>query len=134
GQSPRSPGSRGVGADEPVPRIMPVPPNCAVEQTARRLRMPAYFIVDNEVTDPAGFEEYRKQVPGTVEKYGGKFLVRGGQMQTLEGDWKPKRIVVTEFPSIEQARRWYDSEEYRALKALRLRTARGSVVLVEGVS
>jgi uncharacterized protein (DUF1330 family) len=96
--------------------------------------MPAYFIVDNEVTDPAGFEEYRKQVAGTVAKYGGKFLVRGGQIQTLEGDWKPKRIVVTEFASIEQARRWYDSEEYRPLKALRLRTARGSVVLVEGVS
>ena len=95
--------------------------------------MPAYFIVDNEVTDPAGFEEYRKQVPGTLEKYGGQILVRGGQMQMLEGDWKPKRIVVTEFPSIEQARRWYDSEEYRPLKALRLRTARGSVVLVEGV-
>jgi uncharacterized protein (DUF1330 family) len=95
--------------------------------------MPAYFIVDNEVTDPAGFEEYRKQVPGTLEKYGGKILVRGGQMQTLEGDWKPKRIVVTEFPSLEQARRWYDSEEYRPLKALRLRAARGSVVLVEGV-
>ena len=65
--------------------------------------MPSYFIVDNEVTDRAGFEEYRKQVPGTVEKYGGKFLVRGGQMQALEGDWKAKRIVVTEFPSIEQA-------------------------------
>jgi len=96
--------------------------------------MPAYFIVDNEVTDPAGFEDYRKQVPATVEKYGGKFLVRGGQMQTLEGDWTPTRVVVTEFPSIEQARRWYDSEEYRPLKALRLRTARGSVVLVEGVS
>jgi len=77
--------------------------------------MPAYFIVDNEVIDPTGFEEYRKQVPGTVEKYGGKFLVRGGQVQTLEGDWKPERIVVTE------------------LKALRLRTARGSVVLVDGV-
>ena len=55
--------------------------------------MPAYFIVDNEVTDSAGFEEYRKQVPITVEKYGGRFLVRGGQIQTLEGDWKPKRIV-----------------------------------------
>jgi uncharacterized protein (DUF1330 family) len=95
--------------------------------------MPAYFIVDNEVTDSAGFEEYRKQVPVTVEKYGGRFLVRSGQIQTLEGDWKPKRIVVTEFPSIEQARRWYDSEEYRALKALRARSARGSVVLVEGV-
>jgi uncharacterized protein (DUF1330 family) len=95
--------------------------------------MPAYFIVDNEVTDSAGFEEYRKQVPITVEKYGGRFLVRGGQIQTLEGDWRPKRIVVTEFPSIEQARRWYDSEEYRALKVLRSRAARGSVVLVEGV-
>jgi uncharacterized protein (DUF1330 family) len=95
--------------------------------------MPAYFIVDNEVTDPAGFEEYRQKVPGTVERFGGKFLVRGGHVQALEGDWKPKRVVVTEFPSIEQARRWYDSEEYRALKALRLRAARGSVVLVEGV-
>jgi uncharacterized protein (DUF1330 family) len=95
--------------------------------------MPVYFIVDNEVTDSAGFEEYRKQVSMTVEKYGGRFLVRGGQIQTLEGDWRPKRIVVTEFPSIEQARRWYDSEEYRALKALRSRSARGSVVLVEGV-
>jgi uncharacterized protein (DUF1330 family) len=93
----------------------------------------AYFIVDNEVTDPAGFEEYRKQVPATVERYGGRFLVRGGQIQTLEGDWKPKRIVVTEFPSMEQARRWYDSKEYRALKILRARSARGSVVLVEGV-
>ena len=95
--------------------------------------MPAYFIVDNEVTDSAGFEEYRKQVAVTVEKYGGRFLVRGGQIQTLEGDWRPKRIVVTEFPSIEQARRWYDSEEYRPLKVLRSRSARGSVVLVEGV-
>jgi uncharacterized protein (DUF1330 family) len=58
--------------------------------------------------------------------------VRGGQIHALEGDWKPKRIVVTEFPTIGQARRWYDSEEYRPLRALRLRTARGSVVLVEG--
>jgi uncharacterized protein (DUF1330 family) len=95
--------------------------------------MPAYFIVDNEVTDSAGFEEYRQRVPATVEQYGGRFLVRGGHIQTLEGDWKPKRIVVTQFPSIEQARRWYDSEEYRALKAIRSRSARGSVVLVEGV-
>ena len=96
--------------------------------------MPAYFIVDNEVIDAAGFEEYRKQVPATLEKYGGKILVRGGQHQTLEGDWQPKRIVVTVFPSLEQARRWYDSAEYGPLKALRMRTARGSVVLVEGVA
>ena len=95
--------------------------------------MPAYFIVDIEVTDPAAFEEYRKQVPATVEKYGGKFVVRGGQMEPIEGDWRPKRLVVTEFPSMEQAKRWYDSEEYRAPKALRRRTSKGSVILVEGV-
>ncbi|PYM16580.1 MAG: DUF1330 domain-containing protein [Candidatus Rokuibacteriota bacterium] len=95
--------------------------------------MPAYFIVDIDVTDPAAFEEYRKQVPGTIEKYGGKYLVRGGQMQALEGDWKPKRVVVLEFPSVEQARRWYDSEEYRAPMALRKRTSKGSMILVEGV-
>ena len=95
--------------------------------------MPAYFIVDIDVTDPTAFEEYRKAVPATVEKYGGKFLVRGGRMEIVEGSWRPKRVVVTEFPSLEQAKRWYDSEEYRALKALRLRTSKGNVILVKGV-
>lgn len=96
--------------------------------------MPAYFIVDLEVTDPAGFEEYRKQVPATIARYGGRYVVRGGSHQTLEGDWHPRRVVVLEFPSLEQARRWYDSEEYRGPKALRLKTARTNVVLVEGAS
>ena len=96
--------------------------------------MPAYIIVDVEVTDPANFEEYRKQVPATVQKYGGRFLVRGGAMEVLEGDWRPKRVVVLEFPSMEQAKRWYDSEEYRAPKALRLKTSRGRLVLVEGAA
>ena len=96
--------------------------------------MPAYFIADLDVTDPAGFEEYRKLVPGTVQKYGGRFLVRGGAVETLEGDWQPKRVVVLEFPSLEQAKRWYDSEEYRRPKALRFKTARTNLVLVEGVS
>jgi uncharacterized protein (DUF1330 family) len=95
--------------------------------------MPAYFIVDIDVTDPTALEEYRKAVPATVEKYGGKFLVRGGRMEVVEGSWRPKRVVVTEFPSLEQAKRWYDSEEYRALKARRLRTSKGNVILVEGV-
>lgn len=95
--------------------------------------MPAYFIVDIDVTDPTAFEEYRKAVPATVEKYGGKFLVRGGRLEVVEGSWRPKRVIVTEFPSLEQAKRWYDSEEYRALKALRLRTSKGNVILVEGV-
>ncbi len=95
--------------------------------------MPAYFIVDIDITDPTAFEEYRKAIPATVEKYGGQFLVRGGRLEVVEGSWRPKRVVVTEFPSLEQAKRWYDSEEYRALKALRLRTSKGNVILVEGV-
>ena len=95
--------------------------------------MPAYFIANVEVTDPAGFEEYRKLVPETVQKYGGRFLVRGGVAETLEGDWQPNRVVVLEFPSLEQARRWYNSEDYRAPKALRFKTAETSLILVEGV-
>ena len=95
--------------------------------------MPAYFIVDIDITDPTAFEEYRKAVPATVEKYGGQFLVRGGRLEVVEGSWRPKRVVVTEFPSLEQGKRWYDSEEYRALKALRLRISKGNVILVEGV-
>ena len=95
--------------------------------------MPAYFIVDIEITDPTAFEEYRKQVPATIEKYGGKPVVRDGLMEVLDGDWRPKRVVVTEFPSMGQAKRWYDSEEYRALKALRMRTSKANVILVEGV-
>ena len=96
--------------------------------------MPAYFIVDVNVQDPAGFEEYRKRVPATVEKYGGKFLVRGGKFEKLEGSWQPTRVVLLEFPSLEQAKRWYDSEEYREPKALRFKTAKTDVILVEGVS
>jgi uncharacterized protein (DUF1330 family) len=75
--------------------------------------MPAYVIVDLTVTDLPTMEEYRKRVPATLAAYGGRFLVRGGAHQTVEGDWKPNRLVVLEFPSMEQAKRWYDSEEYR---------------------
>lgn len=94
--------------------------------------MPAYFIVDLDVTDPAGFDEYRKQVPATIAQYGGRYLVRGGQTETLEGNWQPKRLVVLEFPSVEQAKRWYNSEEYRDPKALRWKTSRANLLLVEG--
>ncbi len=96
--------------------------------------MSAYLIADVSVTDPAGFEEYRKQVPATIAKHGGRFVARGGAIHTLEGDWRPKRLVVLEFPSVEQARRWYDSEEYRGPKALRLRTAKTNLILVEGMA
>lgn len=96
--------------------------------------MPAYLIADVTITDAAGFEEYRTQVPATVRKYGGRFVVRGGAVQALEGDWRPRRLVVLEFPSVEQARRWYDSEEYRGPKALRLRSAKTNLILVEGAA
>jgi len=96
--------------------------------------MAAYVIVDLVVTDPVTMDEYRKQVPTTLAKYGGRFLVRGGAHHTVEGDWKPNRVVVLEFPSLEQAKRWYDSEEYREPKAMRLRAGRANLIMVEGVA
>jgi len=95
--------------------------------------MAAYVIAEIEVTDPAAFEDYRRQVAPTVEKYGGRFLVRGGAVHPVEGDWRPPRLVVLEFPGVAQARRWYDSEEYRGPKALRMKASRGRIVLAEGV-
>jgi uncharacterized protein (DUF1330 family) len=96
--------------------------------------MPAYVIAEVTVTDPPAMEEYRKQVPATLAKYGGRFLVRGGAHQTVEGDWKPARLVVIEFPSLAAAQRWYDSEEYRGPKALRMRAGRTNVLIVDGVA
>jgi uncharacterized protein (DUF1330 family) len=96
--------------------------------------MPAYVIAEVTVTDPTTMEEYRKQVPATIARYGGRFLVRGGAHETIEGDWKPNRLVILEFPSMEQARRWYDSEEYREPKALRIKSGRTNLVMVEGVA
>ena len=96
--------------------------------------MAAYVIADVIVTDPAAMEEYRKHLPATLAPFGGRFIVRGGAHQTFEGDWKPSRLVIVEFPSLEQARRWYDSEEYREPKAMRLGAARTNLVMVEGVA
>jgi uncharacterized protein (DUF1330 family) len=95
--------------------------------------MPAYVIADVDVTDPTRYAEYRQRVPATVAAHGGRFLVRGGAHEVVEGDWQPHRLVVLEFPTLEQARRWYESEEYREPKAMRLAAARTNVVLVEGV-
>lgn len=94
--------------------------------------MAAYVIVDVEVKDAAGYEEYRKRVPQTIAQYGGRYLVRGGRFEKLEGDWTPNRVVVLEFPTFEQAKRWYDSEEYRGAKAARLKAARSNAIVVEG--
>lgn len=94
--------------------------------------MAAYVIGEIEVTDPALYDEYRKQVLATLEKYQGRFLVRGGKVEPLEGGWSPKRVVLVEFPSFEQALKWYRSSEYAPLVRLRQRASRGKLVLVEG--
>ncbi len=73
--------------------------------------MSAYVIAEIEVVDPAAYEDYRKQVPGVIAKYGGKYLVRGGRVEAMEGGWSPKRIAVVEFPSMEQAVKFYRSAE-----------------------
>ncbi|HUF91027.1 MAG TPA: DUF1330 domain-containing protein [Candidatus Limnocylindria bacterium] len=95
--------------------------------------MPAYVIVDVHVKDAERYQEYRTMVPASLEKYGGKFLVRAGKFEKLEGDRQFERVVVLEFPSVEAARRWYDSPEYREARALRLRTADSHLIIVEGV-
>jgi uncharacterized protein (DUF1330 family) len=95
--------------------------------------MPAYVIVDIEVHDTAAYDEYRKLVGATLTRYGGKFIVRGGNIDVLEGDWKPKRIVVLQFETLARAREWYDSEEYRIPKQLRMKAATGNIIAVEGL-
>jgi uncharacterized protein (DUF1330 family) len=93
----------------------------------------AYVIVEVNVTDPQLFAEYAKDVPASIAAYGGKYLVRGGATETKEGGWAPKRVVLLEFPSIDQARKWYDSPEYKPLLAMRLKAASAKLILVEGV-
>ena len=95
--------------------------------------MPAYVIVEIDIVDPTGYEEYKKLASATVEKYGGKYIVRGGPVETLEGDWKPKRIVVLQFDSMQRAKEWLNCEEYREPRKMRHRTARTRMVVVEGV-
>ena len=95
--------------------------------------MPAYCFFDVlEVTDPEKLEKYREGVFSTVEQYGGRYLTVGGRCDVVEGQWRPVFPVLVEFPSLEQAHRWYDSEEYRELKALRLAATRGNAVFIEG--
>ena len=95
--------------------------------------MPAYVINDMEITDPQRFEEYKRLSPPTVAAYGGRFLARGGDLAQLEGDWQPRRLVVLEFPSMDQARAWLDSPEYATARRLRQLSANSRMVLVDGV-
>jgi uncharacterized protein (DUF1330 family) len=96
--------------------------------------MPGYIIVDVQVTDPEAYERYKAAVPATLAAYGGKFVVRGGRAENLEGDWQPNRIVVLEFDSVARAKAWWDSQEYAAPKRLRQSASVTRMILVEGAA
>lgn len=94
--------------------------------------MPAYIIVDVTIHNTDNYAGYVKLTPATLAAYDGKFIIRGGQTETLEGQWQPGRIVVLEFPSVEKAEQWWASEEYAPAKALRQANAETKMILVEG--
>lgn len=95
--------------------------------------MPAYIIVDVKVTHPDRYEDYKKLTPGSLAPYEGKFIVRGGAAETLEGDWNPGRVVVLEFPTSEKAKAWWSSDGYAPAKAIRQSASITRMILVEGV-
>ncbi|HVM58420.1 MAG TPA: DUF1330 domain-containing protein [Gaiellaceae bacterium] len=95
--------------------------------------MPAYLIVETEITDPDRYEQYKAAAPAAIEAFGGRYVVRGGETAVLEGDWQPKRVVLVEFPDLEAAKRFYDSPEYQAAKKLREGAATLNMVAVQGL-
>jgi uncharacterized protein (DUF1330 family) len=94
--------------------------------------MAAYALVNVEITDPAGFAEYRKLVPATIAAFGGRFLARGGATEVLEGGWIPNRLVVLEFADVATLKAWYHLPEYQRLLELRKRTATSDFVIIQG--
>jgi uncharacterized protein (DUF1330 family) len=95
--------------------------------------MAAYVVVDVEVADPIRYEEYRKLVAPTLQAYGGRFLVRGGKVELLEGSWSPRRLVVLEFPDVATAKAWWSSAEYANPKAIRQSASRTEMIVMEGI-
>ena len=92
----------------------------------------AYVIADIDVTDPEAYEEYRRLAPPIVAQYGGRYLVRSGRFEKFEGDWTPKRLVVLEFESLERAKQFYESQEYRSVREIRFKAAVSNLLIVEG--
>jgi uncharacterized protein (DUF1330 family) len=95
--------------------------------------MPAYVIVDIQVNEPEGYENYKRLAPPSIDAHGGKYLARGGRTEVLEGDWSPSRLVILEFDTVEQARKWLHSPEYSTARALRHKTATTNMVVIEGI-
>jgi len=94
--------------------------------------MAAYVIVDIDIHSPETYDEYKRLAPPSISLYGGRYLIRGGEVQILEGEWTPKRCVVLEFPSVEQAKAWWSSKEYAPAKALRQSCSETQMVVVDG--
>lgn len=94
--------------------------------------MPAYFLVDIEVLDPVPYARYVSMVPEIVARYGGRYLVRGGEVSTFAGDWKPGRLILIEFDSVERIRECFSSPEYLAVAPLRERSTITRAIIVEG--
>jgi uncharacterized protein (DUF1330 family) len=95
--------------------------------------MSAYVIVETDIHDPEQYEQYKAASPGAVAAGGGRFVVRGGELAVLEGDWSPSRLVVLEFEDLEAAKQWYASDQYQEVKKLRDGAARLNMVAVQGV-
>ena len=95
--------------------------------------MSAYIIVEVEVNDPTGYAEYKELAQASVLQHGGKYLARGGKAENLEGNWEPKRLVILEFPTYDQAKNWLNSAEYAPGRALRQKYATSKMVVVQGV-
>ena len=95
--------------------------------------MAAYVIANIDVKDPVRYQDYIKMSPVSIEKFGGRFVARGGKTEVLEGEWVPKRLVLLEFPSVERAREWWASDEYAPAKALRQATSSGELIVLEGL-
>ena len=95
--------------------------------------MAALVIVDIEITDPVHYEEYKRLAAPTVAAFGGRYVVRGGRTEVLEGDWRPDRLVVLEFPSIERAQEWWNSPEYTRARGIRTACARADMVVAEAL-
>ena len=95
--------------------------------------MSAYVIVDIDVTNPEGYKEYARLAPAAVTLFGGRYIVRGGANETLEGDWHAKRLVILEFPNRESAKAWLNSPEYAPARKLHHQHAKSNMVLVEGI-
>ena len=95
--------------------------------------MPVYAVVNVQITDPARYTEYREKAPATIARYGGKYLARGGEVEVLEGEWNPQRLVILEWQSMERFNEWYNSPEYAPLKQLRGQATVTEFTAVEGL-